>query len=60
MRADLLEILRCPVCKGELALTVLGQEGDEILRGSLACRRCRADYPIDDGIPDLLPPGERD
>jgi uncharacterized protein YbaR (Trm112 family) len=60
MRPDLLEILRCPVCKGELTLTVLAQEGDEILRGSLACRRCRVDYPIDDGIPDLLPPEERD
>lgn len=59
MRPDLLEILRCPICKGELALTVTAQEGNEILRGTLACGRCRIDYPIDDGIPDLLPPDER-
>jgi uncharacterized protein len=60
MRPDLLEILCCPVCKGDLQLTVAAREGDEVVRGSLACPRCRADYPIEDGIPDLLPPDERD
>jgi len=59
MRPDLLEILRCPVCRGELSLTVAGRDGEEIVRGTLACGRCRFDYPIDDGIPDLLPPDER-
>ncbi len=60
MRPDLLEILRCPVCKGELELSVAQRDGQEILRGSLACARCRVTYPIEDGIPDMLPPGERD
>jgi uncharacterized protein len=60
MRDDLLEILRCPVCKGTLTLTVAGREGGEIVRGNLACGKCRVDYPIEDGIPDLLPPDERD
>lgn len=60
MRPGLLEILRCPVCKGELVLTVTTREGEEILTGNLACPKCPADYPIDDGIPDLLPPDERD
>jgi len=60
MRPDLLEILRCPVCRGELALTVTSREGDEIATGSLACPKCAATYPIEDGIPDLLPPDERD
>jgi len=59
MRPDLLEILRCPVCKGELALTVSSKQGEEIVRGTLACAKCGLDYPIDDGIPDLLPPDER-
>jgi len=60
MRPDLLEILCCPVCRGELALTVSTRDGEEIVRGTLACRRCRVDYPIEDGIPDLLPPDERE
>ncbi len=60
MKPDLLEILRCPVCRGELSLTVRAKEGVEIVTGTLACATCRVDYPIDDGIPDLLPPNERD
>ena len=60
MKADLLEILRCPVCRGELTLAHAEREGDEIVRGTLSCAHCHVDYPIDDGIPDLLPPDERD
>ncbi len=60
MRPDLLEILRCPVCKGELSLRAEERDEREILRGTLTCARCHVDYPIDDGIPDLLPPDERD
>ena len=60
MKPDLLEILRCPVCRGELTLTVKRREGPEILSGNLACPKCPADYPIEDGIPNLLPPDERD
>ncbi len=60
MRPDLLEILRCPVCRGELALTVRTQESAEIVDGTLRCSKCAVDYPIQDGIPDLLPPDERD
>jgi uncharacterized protein len=60
VRPDLLEILRCPVCRGELRLTVARKDGEEILEGTLTCPACRIDYPIADGIPDLLPPGERD
>jgi uncharacterized protein len=60
VRSDLLEILCCPVCRGTLTLTVERRDGPEIVTGALACARCRADYPIDDGIPNLLPPDERD
>jgi uncharacterized protein YbaR (Trm112 family) len=60
VRPDLLEILRCPVCRGELRLTAGRSEGEEILDGTLTCGACHVDYPISDGIPDLLPPGERD
>ncbi len=59
MRPDLMEILRCPVCRGELALEVRRKDGDEIVDGTLRCAHCHVDYPIQDGIPDLLPPDER-
>lgn len=60
MKADLLEILRCPLCRGELTLTSRKKEGVEIVEGSLACARCHVEYPISEGIPDLLPPDERE
>lgn len=59
MRPDLLEILRCPLCLGNLSLSVKSREGEEILEGNLACGHCSVDYPIEGGIPDLLPPDER-
>jgi uncharacterized protein len=60
VKPDLLDILRCPLCRGELALTSRKTEGREIVEGSLACTKCHVDYPITEGIPDLLPPDERD
>lgn len=60
MKADLLEILRCPVCRGELGLVQRRTDGAEIIEGTLTCAKCKVDYPIEDGIPDLLPPDERD
>ena len=59
MRPDLLEILCCPVCKGDLTLSETRRDGDEIVEGTLRCARCGVDYPITDGIPDLLPPEDR-
>ena len=59
MRHDLMEILVCPMCKGELALTVDEENDQEIVRGSLFCARCNERYPIEDTIPNLLPPDLR-
>ena len=61
MRHDLMEILVCPVCKGELTLSVeqtetLDDGREEILSGSLHCAACDHTYRIEDGIPNLLPP----
>lgn len=55
MRRDLLEILVCPQCKGELTLTAEKEEGGEIVAGTLHCAKCNERYPIVDGIPELLP-----
>lgn len=61
VRDELLEILCCPVCKGDLRLAVTRRDaqGSEILEGTLQCTRCSERYPIEDGIPNLLPPEER-
>ncbi|MBM3956634.1 MAG: methytransferase partner Trm112 [Gemmatimonadetes bacterium] len=59
MKQDLMDILACPLCKGELTLTVDSQEADEIVSGSLHCAACDETYPIEDGIPNLLPPDLR-
>lgn len=59
MKKDLMDILCCPVCKGDLQLKVKREEGGEIIEGSLYCPKCEETYPIEDGIPNLLPPGLR-
>jgi len=55
-----MDILVCPVCKGELRLTAGEENEEEIVSGSLHCDKCRVDYPIVDTIPNLLPPEQRD
>ena len=55
-----MDILVCPVCKGELRLTVEEESEEEIVTGSLYCDKCKVNYSITDTIPDLLPPDQRD
>ncbi len=43
---ELLEILACPQCKGEVSLN---KKGDGIV-----CEHCSLVYPIKDGIPVML------
>ena len=59
MKKDLMEILACPVCRGPLELQVVAEAGDEVISGSLTCSQCSETYPIDDAIPNLLPPDLR-
>jgi uncharacterized protein YbaR (Trm112 family) len=56
MKRELMDIIACPLCKGELALAVAEENAGEIVKGSLRCEKCGVDYPIEDGIPNLLPP----
>jgi len=56
MKRELKDILACPVCKGELTLKVENESDGEILNGTLRCEKCAVNYPIADGIPNLLPP----
>jgi uncharacterized protein len=57
MKRKLLDILACPVCKYHpLQLEAAVEDARDIVKGKLTCPRCRIDYPITDGIPDLVPP----
>lgn len=56
MRRSLMDILCCPVCKGDLTLHADQEDEKEILEGNLHCAACSVDYPIHEGIPNLLPP----
>jgi len=60
MKEDLLDILCCPLDKHDLELDIDEQEGEEILDGRLTCTECGETYPIEDGIPNLLPPDMRE
>jgi uncharacterized protein YbaR (Trm112 family) len=61
MPPNLMEIIVCPVCKGDLQLNATREADDgDILEGTLRCPACNEDYPIEDGIPNLLPPDMRE
>ncbi len=56
MKKALMEILACPVCKGDLKISVEKENEKEVVTGSLHCAKCNHRYPIVDAIPNLLPP----
>ena len=57
MRKDLLAIVCCPVHKTVLEAKVTRRdEAGDILEGTLWCAACAFAYPVEDGIPTLLPP----
>jgi uncharacterized protein YbaR (Trm112 family) len=60
MKEDLMDILCCPLDKEELELAVEERDEEEIVTGRLTCTDCGETYPIEDGIPNLLPPDMRD
>jgi uncharacterized protein YbaR (Trm112 family) len=56
MKESIMEIIVCPVCKGKLELKVTDKKDADIVGGSLLCPKCNHSYPIQEGIPNLLPP----
>ena len=60
MKRSLMDILCCPVCKGDLILTVVREDEKEVIDGTLHCDACSVDYPIQDGIPNLLPQSDKE
>jgi len=59
MKKEIMNILACPVCKGELKLTVKKAQADDVIDGSLFCGKCNHTYTIKDSIPNLLLPLKR-
>ena len=55
MKQELMDILVCPMCKGPLTLETDENSESAILK----CEACSKVYPIEDGIPNLLPPDLR-
>ena len=60
MKMELMEILVCPMCRGELDLSITKEDGEEIVEGTLTCTECSETYPITNTIPNMLPPSLRD
>jgi uncharacterized protein YbaR (Trm112 family) len=56
MKQELMDILACPKCKGDLELKIEEEKEGEIITGVLKCAACGIDYPIEDAIPNLLIP----
>ena len=54
MKRDLVAILCCPDCQGELALHDAVPDSLEVETGTLACASCGASYPIVRGIPRFV------
>jgi ubiquinone/menaquinone biosynthesis C-methylase UbiE/uncharacterized protein YbaR (Trm112 family) len=57
MKHDSVDLLRCPVCSGELAFQGQVEEG-VIWQGSLHCQKDDRAYPIQAGIPHFVAPEE--
>jgi len=60
MKRDLLDILACPLCKGDLALEVFEENEKEIVTGKLSCKACKEFYFMQDATYNMLPPDLRD
>jgi len=50
----LLNIICCPICKGNLNIEIEKEEEISIISGKLKCTKCNKEYIIKDGIPDML------
>ncbi|MBW6469744.1 MAG: methytransferase partner Trm112 [Methanosarcinaceae archaeon] len=60
MKKELMNILACPICKGDLVLNITKENDEEIVSGTIYCSKCNEHYPIEDGIPNMLPPDLRE
>ncbi len=56
LKLDMLDRLACPECKNfSMELKSSSLENNKIIKGEIVCPRCHRQYPINDGIPNMLP-----
>ncbi|HCE75351.1 MAG TPA: hypothetical protein DEP04_01870 [Dehalococcoidia bacterium] len=55
MKKSFIEIIRCPLCKAKFNLAIECEENNDINAGKLICTGCNEEFPIKNGIPNLLP-----
>jgi uncharacterized protein YbaR (Trm112 family) len=55
MKKEIIDILCCPTCKGDLDLKIKKEVKNDIIEGIFTCKKCKCKYDIEDGIPNLLP-----
>ncbi len=48
---ELLDLLTCPVCKGKI---IPSSDNKHV-----ECSQCRIKYPVENGIPIILPPKKK-
>lgn len=53
MRLEALDYICCPACNGNLNLTVQDAIENDVIEGTLDCRRCGRQFKILDGLPNL-------
>ena len=51
MKDELLDILCCPLCSGDLNLTITEGEKSNVRLGNLECKDCHSKYDIFNDIP---------
>jgi SAM-dependent methyltransferase len=56
VKPRLLDLLACPLCRGDLSLDSDDPRGGEIMEGRLECGGCHERYAITRGVPRLVPP----
>lgn len=54
MKKNVMDILVCPICKGEMRLKTKDKNKEDILQGELICKTCSESYSISEGIPRLI------
>jgi SAM-dependent methyltransferase/uncharacterized protein YbaR (Trm112 family) len=57
MNINLLAILRCPACQGNLSLKTYAENSEEVLAGLIACG-CGEKFPVYEGVPRMLLPAK--
>jgi uncharacterized protein YbaR (Trm112 family) len=60
MKPSLVSMLRCTVCQSVLTVFLEKAHETEIMEGNLQCVGCHTSFPISGGVPNLMPPKQRE